>query len=465
MNHYVIVGGSDAGISAALRARELSPEVAICLVVADCFPNFSICGIPYFLSGEVATADDLAHRKAADIEASGIKLMLAHRARRIDPSARTLEVACPDGRMETLPYDRLLLGTGAVSMRPNLPGIDLPGVFLLRWMGDTLKLAAFIEERGPQTALIIGGGYIGMEMSEALTRRGLDVTVVEAMPSVLTTVDADLGECVGAELTRHGVKVVTDTRIEAIEPDSSGLRARGSLGFSQQADLILVVIGAKPETALGAEAGVTTGIQGAFKVDSQMHTNVPGIDAAGDCVETWHRITQSHTYLPLGTTSHKQGRIAGENAVGGHRAFLGTLGTQSVRLFDLVIARTGLHDADARRAELDPFSVDSEHWDHKVYYPGAKKMWIRITGERGSGRLLGAQIIGQYGTEVSKRVDIVAAALHHGMSVDDLNDLDLSYTPPLSSPWDPVQMAAQAWVAQWRAASRSSLSGEGIRLV
>ncbi len=453
MSRYVIVGGSDAGISAALRARELSSDVDIRLIVADRYPNFSICGIPYFLSGEVANADDLAHRKAADIEAKGITLMLAHRARRIDASARTLEVECPDGSLEIIPYDRLLLGTGAVSIRPSLSGIDLPGVFLLRWMGDTLKLAAFIEERKPQTALIIGGGYIGMEMSEALTRRGLDVTVVEAMPSVLTTVDADLGDRVGAELTRHGVKVVTDTRIEAIEPDQSGLRARGTQGFSRYADLILVVIGAKPETALGAEAGVATGVQGAFKVDAQMRTNVPGIDAAGDCVETWHRITQSDTYLPLGTTSHKQGRIAGENAVGGNRTFLGTLGTQSVRLFDLVIARTGLHDADARRAGLESFSVDSEHWDHKVYYPGAKKMLVRITGERGSGRLLGAQIIGHYGTEVSKRVDIVAAALHHAVSVDDLNDLDLSYTPPLSSPWDPVQMAAQAWVAAWRSVS------------
>jgi NADPH-dependent 2,4-dienoyl-CoA reductase/sulfur reductase-like enzyme len=161
-------------------------------------------------------------------------------------------------------------------------------------------------------------------------------------------------------------------------------------------------------------------------------------------------VTRDHTYLSLGTTSHKQGRIAGENAVGGDREFSGSLGTQSVRLFDLVVARTGLHDADSHAVGLEPFSVDSKHWDHKVYYPGAKRMLIRITGERSTGRPLGAQIIGHYGTEVSKRVDIFAAALHHSMSVEDLNDLDLSYTPPLSSPWDPVQMAAQAWVATWK---------------
>jgi NADPH-dependent 2,4-dienoyl-CoA reductase/sulfur reductase-like enzyme len=450
MTRFVIIGGSDAGISAALRARELDAGCDISLIVADRFPNFSICGIPYFLSGEVARADDLAHRKAADIEAQGIRLLLEHRATRIDPDARLVEVQGPDGGLAQLPYDKLLLGTGAVSIRPRLPGADLPGVFALRWMGDTLKLAAYLEERRPRQALIIGGGYIGMEMAEALIHRGLAVTVVEAMPSVMTTLDRDLGERVGAELTRHGVEVLAGTRIEAIEPDGDALAVHGSGGLQRRVDLVLTVIGARAETALGAAAGVHTGLADAFKVSRRMETNRPDIYAAGDCVETWHRVTGTHAYLPLGTTSHKQGRIAGENAVGGHREFQGSVGTQSVRLFDLVAARTGLHDADARAAELTPLSVDSEHWDHKVYYPGAKRMLIRVTGEADTGRLLGAQIIGAYGTEVSKRVDIFAAALHQGMQVEDLNDLDLSYTPPLSSPWDPVQMAAQAWVQRWR---------------
>jgi NADPH-dependent 2,4-dienoyl-CoA reductase/sulfur reductase-like enzyme len=169
--------------------------------------------------------------------------------------------------------------------------------------------------------------------------------------------------------------------------------------------------------------------------------------AAGDCVETWHRITQENAYLPLGTTAHKQGRIAGENAVGGSRTFEGNLGTQSVRLFDYVVARTGFHDRDAGSAGFDPLSIDSVVWDHKAYYPGAKEMTIRVTGDRASGRLLGAQMIGHYGTEVSKRIDIFAAAIHHGMTVAQLSDLDLSYTPPLSSPWDPVQIATQAWTS------------------
>jgi NADPH-dependent 2,4-dienoyl-CoA reductase/sulfur reductase-like enzyme len=452
MKRFVIIGGSDAGISGALRARELDRGVEPTLVVADRYPSFSICGIPYFLSGEVASADDLAHRKAADIEAHGIRLLLERRATRIDPEQHRVEVRGPGGETETLSYDKLLLGTGAASIRPPLPGIDLSGVFPLRWMGDTLALDDFLRTRAPQSALIIGGGYIGMEMSEALTRRGLRVTVVEAMPSVLSTVDPDLGARVGEELRRHGVDVITGTQVEGIEADGDVLGVHGSGGFALRVDLVLVVIGARPETGLGADAGVETGLKGAFKVSRRMETNLADVYAAGDCVETRHRITGRPTYLPLGTTSHKQGRIAGENAVGGNREFQGSLGTQSVRLFDLVVARTGLHDRDARAADIDPFSADSTHWDHKVYYPGAKEILIRITGERGTGRLLGAQIIGHYGTEVSKRVDIFAAALHHGMTVEDLNDLDLSYTPPLSSPWDPVQMAAQAWVTAWRLA-------------
>ena len=211
--------------------------------------------------------------------------------------------------------------------------------------------------------------------------------------------------------------------------------------------MILVAVGARPETELARAAGVESGFKGALKVNRHMETNVPDIYAAGDCSETWHRITQSNSYLPLGTTSHKQGRIAGENAVGGNRLFEGSLGTQSVRLFDYVVARTGFHDRDARNAGFDPLSIDSTAWDHKVYYPGAKEIVIRVTGDRASGRLLGAQMIGHYGAEVSKRIDIFAAAIHHRMSVEELSDLDLSYTPPLSSPWDPVQIAAQAWTS------------------
>jgi NADPH-dependent 2,4-dienoyl-CoA reductase/sulfur reductase-like enzyme len=456
MSRLFIVGGSDAGISAALRARELAPDWRVTVAVADRYANFSICGIPYFLSKEVTEADNLAHRKAADIEAIGVELLLDHRIERIDPVAHRIFAREAGGTVAEFGYDKLVLGTGATSVRPPITGLDLPGVFLLRWMGDTLAFEEYLTTRMPKNVVVVGGGYIGLEMAEALTHRGIQVTIIEMAPSVMTTVDPDLGQLVGAELQRNGVRVVTGQAITSVTLNGGALSIEGPGDFTCPADMILVAVGARPETEIAVAAGVATGFKRALKVNRRMETNVPDIFAAGDCVETWHRITQSNAYLPLGTTSHKQGRIAGENAVGGNRTFEGSLGTQSVRLFDYVVARTGFHDRDAANAGFDPLSVDSVVWDHKVYYPGAKKMTIRVTGDRASGRLLGAQVIGYYGTEVSKRIDIFATAIHHGMSVEQMSDLDLSYTPPLSSPWDPVQMAAQAWsLRQGAAVSRS----------
>ena len=452
MSRLFIVGGSDAGISAALRARELAPEWKVTVAVADRYPNFSICGIPYFLSGEVPRAEDLAHRKASDIQAMGVELLLDHRVERIDPSARRVVTrSAGDGRSE-YGYDKLVVATGATSIRPPIAGLDLPGVFLLRWMGDTFAFEDFLTSKSPKHVIIAGGGYIGLEMAEALTRRGISATIVEMAHNVMTTVDPDLGKMVGAELERNGVRVITSQAISSIATDGKRLRIEGPASFTCKADMILVAVGARPETEVALAAGITSGFRGALHVNRRMETNVRDIFAAGDCAETWHRITQSNVYLPLGTTAHKQGRVAGENAVGGDRIFEGSLGTQSVRLFDYVVARTGFHERDAANAGFDPVSIDAVVWDHKVYYPRAKEMTIRITGDRKTGRLLGAQIVGHYGTEVSKRVDIFAAAIHCGMSVEQLNDLDLSYTPPLSSPWDPVQIAAQAWTVRRKAA-------------
>ena len=450
MPRLFIVGGSDAGISAALRARELAPDWSVTVAIADNYPNFSICGIPYFLSHEVATVDDLAHRKGSDVERLGVELLLSRRVEGIDAAGHRVFTVGRGHQIAEHHYDKLILGTGANSIRPPLPGLDLPGVFLLRWIGDTLAFEHCLTTRSPKHVVIVGGGYIGLEMSEALTHRGIKVTIVEMAPSVMTNIDQDLGRKVGEELERNGISLVMNQAISSIAESNEGLRIDGANGFSCVADMILVAVGARPETTLGVAAGIQLGFRGAIRVNRRMETNVPDILAAGDCAETWHRITQTNVYLPLGTTSHKQGRIAGENAVGGSRDFEGSVGTQSVRLFDYVVARTGFHDRDAANAGFDPLSVDATVWDHKVYYPGAKEMLIRVTGDRKSGRLLGAQIIGIWGTEVSKRIDIFAAAVHHGMSVEQMNDFDLSYTPPLSSPWDPVQMAAQAWTARLR---------------
>ena len=228
-------------------------------------------------------------------------------------------------------YDKLVIATGANSIRPPIRGLDLPGVFLLRWIGDTLAFDEFLRVRQPKHVVIVGGGYIGLEMAEALRTRGVEVTIVEMAPSVMTTVDPDLGKRVGAELERNGVRLAMGQSASSISQIGERLRIEGGDEFSCDADMILVAVGAWPETKLALAAGVAPGFKGALKVTRRMETNLPNIYAAGDCVETWHRISQTSSYLPLGTTSHKQGRIAGENAVGGERLFEGSLGTQSVR--------------------------------------------------------------------------------------------------------------------------------------
>ena len=274
--------------------------------------------------------------------------------------------------------------------------------------------------------------------------RGMQVTLVGKTRSVLPTVDPELGDLIGEELRRHNVDVRTNVEVEEIL-SSSSLRVLGSNGFEQSADLVLLATGVKPVSHLATQAGIATGQKGAIRVDTSMRTNTAHVYAAGDCVETWHRMLKQYKYLPLGTTSHKQGRVAGENAVGGNRHFAGSVGTQVVKIFDLAAARTGLLEHEARAAGFAPLTIDTTAWDHKAYYPGAHQMRLRLMGDIDSGMLLGAQIVGHWRSEVAKRIDIFATALFHGMSVAELNDLDLSYTPPVSSPWDPVQVAAQAW--------------------
>ncbi|WP_405958156.1 FAD-dependent oxidoreductase [Streptomyces phaeochromogenes] len=456
----VAIGGSDAGISAALRARELDPSSEVTVVVADAYPNFSICGIPYYVSGEVGHWSNLAHRTLADLKATGMQVRTDTLATAIDVPGKQLAVRDADGRTEELPYDALIVGTGAVSARPPIEGLTGPdalgpqdGVHLLHSMGDTFAVMQSLAARHPKTAVVIGAGYIGLEMAEALTTRGIHVTQIEALPEVLPTVDPELGALVHAELTAHGVEVLTSTTVSAIARAASGnalnVRATGPDGtaFTRSTDLVLVVVGVRPDTALAADAGAKLGEKGAIEVDEYMRTSLPGVYAAGDCAVTHHRLL-GKTWLPLGTTAHKQGRIAGENALGGHRWFAGSLGTQVVKVFDLVAARTGLRDHEAAAAGRGwtPATTTTRPDDHKAYYPGATPISIRITGDTASGLLLGAQLVGRRGAEISKRVDTYATALFHGMDVDGISELDLSYTPPLGSPWDAVQIAAQAWM-------------------
>lgn len=461
--HLIAIGGSDAGISAALRAREVDPSSDVTVVVADQYPNFSICGIPYYLSGEVTDWRTLAHRTTSDLAAAGLKLRLDTVVRRIDAQSRKLLVTDSRDSEEVLSYDELIIGTGAVPVRPPINGLHGPdalgprdGVHLLHSMADTFAVMRTLEERSPSSALIVGAGYIGLEMADALVTRGTSVIQMEQLGEVLSTVDPGLGAIVHQRLTDHGVEVHTRTAVTSVATirDGGNTRLRVEATTTdghpvrRDVDMVLVVVGVRPDTDLAASAGTALGQRGAIAVDRHMRTNLPHVFAAGDCVVTHHRLL-GETYLPLGTTAHKQGRVAGENAVGADRSFAGSLGTQVVKVFEDAAARTGLRDEEARAAGFDALTSEIEADDHKAYYPGSRRIRIRVTGDPQSGRLLGCQMFGHRHAEIAKRIDIMATAIFHGMTVDGLSDLDLSYTPPLGSPWDAVQVATQDWVRRF----------------
>ncbi|MDR0345568.1 MAG: FAD-dependent oxidoreductase [Nocardiopsaceae bacterium] len=466
--HLVMIGGSDAGISAALRARELEPSADVTVVVADAYPNFSICGIPYYVSGEVAHWRNLAHRTVADLEATGMALRLDTTAQRIDVPGRKLQVTAANGRDELISYDKLVIGTGAVPVQPPIAGLTGPGalgpddgVHVLHTMSDTFAVMRTLQETSAASAVIIGAGYVGLEMADALIARGLSVTQIEQLPEVLATVDADLGTLARAELAAQGVEVLTRTTARQISktsaPSPARLRVQAQTASGEAveraADMVLVVTGVRPDTGLAAAARARLDARGAIRVDPAMRTGLPDVLAAGDCVVTHHRLL-GQTYLPLGTTAHKQGRVAGENALGGNRQFAGSLGTQVVKIFDQVAARTGLRHDEAMAAGFDPITVQSEADDHKAYYPASHRITMRVTGDRATGRLLGMQLFGHKHAEIAKRIDIAATAIFHAMTVEDMSDLDLSYTPPLGSPWEAVQMGAQAWDREVQRLSR-----------
>ena len=452
----VAIGGSDAGIQAALRARELDPSAEVTVVLADAYPNYSICGIPYYVSGDVPDWHNLAHRTIAELEATGMTLRLDTVARQIDTERHRVMLGPDDEASAFLDYDALIIATGALPITPPIDGLDElgagEGVHLLHSMGNTFALMRTLEEQDIRRAVIVGAGYVGNEMAEALVARGITVTQIEQLPEVLPTVDPELGVLVRAELERHGVEVSCETHVEAIQRlelrsahrvEVSATGPNGSpLHFP--ADMVLVSVGVRPDSRLAADAGAKLGTRGAIVVDRQMCTNLPDVLAAGDCVITHHRLLGT-SYLPLGTTAHKQGRIAGENTLGGSREFAGSLGTQVVKVFDLVAARTGIRDHEAAAAGFDPLTITAGADDHKAYYPGSHKIAMRYTGDRRTDQLLGVQLVGHLTSEIAKRIDIPATAIFSETTVDAVSDLDLSYTPPLGSPWDALQTGAQTW--------------------
>jgi NADPH-dependent 2,4-dienoyl-CoA reductase/sulfur reductase-like enzyme len=345
-------------------------------------------------------------------------------------------------------FDQLLFATGALPVYPDVPGVSARGIYALSTLQSGIEVRSAVDGEMPRRAVIVGGGYIGLEMAEALIARGLDVSLVEKMPQVMNTLDPDMGSLVSSALREFGVHLYLEESPVAFAVDGGRVRAVITDRRTLPADLVVLGIGVRPNTALAAEAGVPLGVRGAIRVDRQLRTPVDGVWAAGDCAESWHLVSRRPAHVALGTVANKHGRVAGINIAtrsqgsGGEEAlFPGVVGTAITKVGALEIARTGLQEAEIKALGLDYASAQIESRTRAGYYPGASRITVKVYAEKGSGRLLGGQIVG--GEGAAKRIDVLATALHAGLTVGEIVDLDLSYAPPYSSVWDPVAIAAR----------------------
>lgn len=439
----VVVGGVAAGLSAASRARRLRPDVEITVFERGHDISYAACALPYYIAGITGPRKNLVVYSADFFRRERrIDLQLGVEVVKVSPRAKTVTCRREKGLTEDVPYDALVLATGSRPVVPPLPGSNMPGVFTLRTLLDGDAIKAFIDGGCARSAVVVGAGYVGLEMVEALVARGLEVTVIERLPNVLSTYDPDMGDIVERELHSKNVRVHTGASVEAFEPgDGSESVAYVRVeGRRVATDMVVLAVGVRPNVELAQDAGLEMGAAGAIRVDARQVTSESTILAAGDCCESAHIVTGKKTWMPLGTTANKQGKIAGENAVGGHARFAGVAGTNVTKVMDLEVAQTGLTEAQAAKEGLAADAVTITASSKAHAYPGATPIRVKIVFEKASGRLLGAQMVGEDG--VAKRIDTVAAALAAGMSVAQLASIDMSYAPPFAPVWDPVLVAA-----------------------
>jgi NADPH-dependent 2,4-dienoyl-CoA reductase/sulfur reductase-like enzyme len=434
----VVVGGVAAGMSAASQARRRLPTADV--VVLERGPNisYSACGMPYNIGDVSRDTADLEILTPAAARERGLDVRTGHTVRAIDPAARTVSVESATGT-EQLSWDSLVIATGAFAIRPPWPGMTLPGVFVLRELTDAVAIKQYLAMHESRSAVIVGAGYIGLEMADALRGLGLAVTVVERAPGVLPGWAPLIVEAATTELVRCGVQVRTGVSVRDIVEHDGTLSLLTDAG-TISGDVVIVAVGVRPNVALAQAAGVALGATGAIATDSGMRTNVPGIFAAGDCVEVPHLVSGRPAWIPLGTTANKTGKVAGANAAGGDETFRGIVGSAGFKLFDREVARTGIDANEAAALGLDAVVTSAHHHSRARNYPGDQPIDLLLVTERGSGRLLGAQAIG--GEAVAKRIDVLATALHARMTVADVEALDLTYAPPFAPVYDPVLIAA-----------------------
>lgn len=437
----VIVGGVAGGATAAARIRRLDEQAEIVVFERSGYISYANCGLPYFIGDVITDPEDLTLQTPESFYSRfRTEMKVRHEVTAIHPDRKTVSVKnLETGEEFEENYDKLILSPGAKPTQPRVPGTGLDRVFTLRTVEDTFRIKAYINEHHPKSAVLAGGGFIGLELAENLRELGMDVTIVQRPRQLMTPFDPDIAALIHGEMRRNGVRLVLGRTVEGFAEKDGGVDVLLKDGAPLDAGMVVLAIGVTPDTALAKDAGLALGIRDSIVVNERMETSVPDIYAVGDAVQVKHAVTGQDALISLAGPANRQGRIAADNVCGGDSRYSGSQGSSVIKVFGLTAAVTGVSETNARKAGLDVDKVILSPMSHAGYYPGGKLMTMKVVFEKETYRLLGAQIVGSEG--VDKRIDVLAAAIHGGMKATGLKELDLAYAPPYSSAKDPVNMA------------------------
>lgn len=469
----VIVGGVAAGATAAARLRRLDEQAEILIFERSGYISYANCGLPYYIGDVITDPEALTLQTPEQFFARfRVQVRVRHEVTALHPERKTVSVTdLATGRTFEESYDKLILAPGARPTQPRLPGVGLERVFTLRTVEDTFRIKEFIQKNKPRSAVLAGGGFIGLELAENLRELGMEVTIVQRPKQLMNPFDADMAALLHAEMRRHGVQLALGSTVEGFASTNRGVEVLRKDEPSLQADMVVLAIGVTPDTALAKSAGLALGIKDSILVNDRMETSVPDIYAAGDAVQVRHAVTGQDALISLAGPANKQGRIIADNICGMDSRYTGSQGSSVVKVFSMTAAATGVNEKNARNAGFDPEAVILSPMSHAGYYPGGRLMTMKLVYDKPTLRVLGAQIVGYEG--VDKRIDVLATAIHAGMTAPQLKELDLAYAPPYSSAKDPVNMAGfmaedldQGLVQQWRAEDEPALPRDGsVQLV
>ena len=437
----VIVGGVAGGATAAARIRRLDEQAEIVVFERSGFVSYANCGLPYYIGEVIDDPEDLTLQTPESFFSRfRVHMKVHHEVTAIHPDQKSLTVKnLETGAVFEESYEKLLLSPGAKPVIPDLPGIDSSKLFTLRTVEDTYRIKEFVDQNKPKSAVIVGGGFIGLEMAENLRHLGMEVTIVQRPKQLMNPFDSDMASFIHSEVRKHGVKLMLGHTVEGFAEQDGGVNVLLKDFAPLHADMVVLAIGVTPESTLAKEVGLALGIKGSILVNDRMETSVPDIYAVGDAVQVKHFVTEQDTLIALAGPANKQGRIAADNICGGDSHYLGSQGSSVIKVFDMTAASTGINETNAKKAGISVDTVILSPMSHAGYYPGGKVMTMKVVFEKETYRLLGAQIVGYDG--VDKRIDVLATAIHAGMNATELKNLDLAYAPPYSSAKDPVNMA------------------------